>query len=98
MTKGSRSMAEEPARSVSRAGIQSYSTNSDPTRANALGFSPDGKLLATSERLPGQGREAELKIWEVATAKQLHSLPGTRGRVLAIAFRPDGRLMATLES
>jgi WD40 repeat protein len=63
--------------------------------ANAIAFSPDGKLLATSERYPGQGLEAKLKVWEVATTKHLHSLEGARGRVLAIAFRPAGRLMAT---
>lgn len=49
-------------------------------------FSPDGKLLAVSNR------NYETRIFEVATGKQLHELP--KRMTQEIAFSPDGKTLA----
>jgi WD40 repeat protein len=52
-------------------------------------FSPDGKFLATI----GQGDET-LRIWDVATGRQLHRLtPGPRA-LWYLAFSRDSRVLA----
>ena len=48
-------------------------------------FSPDGKLLAVSNR------NYETRIFEVATGKQLHKLP--KRMTQEIAFSPDGKTL-----
>lgn len=54
---------------------------------NALGVSPDGKVLATAA---GYG----LQLWSLPAAKELHSIRlGTRP-ILTAAFSPDGRTLA----
>ncbi len=58
----------------------------------ALAFSPDGtKLVTTGARhiQPGQ-----LKVWDVATGKNLVRVRGIRG-IRAVAWAPDGRSIAT---
>jgi WD40 repeat protein len=55
----------------------------------ALVFSPDAKLLATS----GSGLEDEqVRIWDVATGKMLRVIPGF-GSHLQLAFSPDARYL-----
>ncbi len=50
-------------------------------------FSPDGNHLATA------GGDKVLRVWDVATGKELASL-STSGRVGALAFSPDGKSLA----
>jgi WD40 repeat protein len=62
-----------------------------------LGFSPDGRLLITATS--GAGENAyTLRLWEVATAAELHALPMRTGFHLltfsCVAFSPDGRVLA----
>jgi WD40 repeat protein len=47
-------------------------------------FSPDGKRLLTSSR------DGIMKLWEVDTGRELHTLQGHAGRVYA-SFSPDGK-------
>jgi WD40 repeat protein len=56
--------------------------------ADALAFSPDGRLLAS-----GGGR-GEVKIWDLASTQQLHCLTNKGGWILALAFSPAGDWLA----
>ncbi|HEX3526887.1 MAG TPA: pentapeptide repeat-containing protein [Thermoanaerobaculia bacterium] len=55
---------------------------------HAIAWSPDGDLLAT-----GEGRL--VRLWEVATGRELRRLTGHEGTVSAVAWSPDGRLLAS---
>ena len=55
-------------------------------------YSPNGKWLAASIgrwHAGGQQAAGEVRVWEAATGKQVHSLKGHRGMVMTIAFSPD---------
>jgi WD40 repeat protein len=64
-----------------------------PARVHApclnVAFSPDGERLATV------GEKNTVKIWDVASAKELHALEGHNGDVYTVAFSPDGRWLAS---
>lgn len=52
-------------------------------------FSPDGKVLATTTRQP------TIRLWDVASGKELRKLEGHQDTVSCVAFSPDGRLLAS---
>jgi RNA polymerase sigma factor (sigma-70 family) len=54
-----------------------------------LQFSPDGKQLASA------GLNQDVCLWEVATGKQIRTLPAESIGTLQLAFSPNGRLLAT---
>jgi WD40 repeat protein len=51
---------------------------------HCLAFCPDGVLLAG-------GDEQLVRVWEVATGKEIRRIPWTGRAVFAVAFSPDGR-------
>jgi RNA polymerase sigma factor (sigma-70 family) len=66
---------------------------------SGLAFSPDGRLLASfrpnqpfrpipNERYP---QDPTIRIWSVATGRELRRLEGHRGTVNDVVFTPDGR-------
>jgi len=55
----------------------------------ALTFSPDARLLATS------GKDHSVKLWDVATQKELATQAGHQASALGLAFSPDGSLLAS---
>ena len=57
--------------------------------ANAAGFSPDGKLIASG------GADGTLKLWDAKAGRELRTLQGHRGQVNAVAFSPDGKTLAS---
>ncbi len=50
----------------------------------ALAFSPDGTLLASGDLAGG------VRLWDVATARQLYQLDGQTARAEFLSFTPDG--------
>lgn len=54
-----------------------------------LAFSPDGKLLATT------GYDRLIKLWDVASGKELRTLKDHSDAVYGLAFSPDGRLLGS---
>jgi WD40 repeat protein len=61
-----------------------------------LAFSPDGKAIALacrSEPAPGRKRQAMVRVWELATGKQLHCLGDLQGLGFNLVFSPDGRYL-----
>jgi WD40 repeat protein len=66
-------------------------TGDEFTRA---ALSPDGRMLAV-----GEGREGEVRLWDVETGKELRHIPGERENgnnwLQVLAFSPDGRTLLT---
>jgi WD40 repeat protein len=54
----------------------------------AVAFSPDSKLLASASN------DETVRVWEVATAKEVLRLPGSSRRVRTIAFSPTDKILA----
>jgi WD40 repeat protein len=55
----------------------------------AVAFSPDGKTLASASR------DTTIRIWDIATAKQLTTVQGHADFALRLAFSPDGKTLAS---
>ncbi|MBI3725354.1 WD40 repeat domain-containing protein [bacterium] len=54
----------------------------------SLAFSPDGKTFAST------GSDGEIRLWDVATGKELRRSRRRRGAFLSVAFPPDGKWLA----
>jgi len=54
----------------------------------SIAFSPDGTILASSEGL-------NVKLWEVTSGRELHTLSGQTNGVTSLAFSPDGVILAS---
>ncbi len=70
----------------------------------SLAFSPDGKTLASGSGVPPSLEDFErkvfylpgvIKLWDVATGKELASFRGHKGFVRSVAYSPDGKTLAT---
>jgi WD40 repeat protein len=59
-------------------------------RVNSVAFSPDGKTLA------GGSTDALIRLWNVATGREVGSLRAEQGPVSCVAFAPDGNGLAAV--
>lgn len=57
---------------------------------NSVAFSPDGRLVASASD------DKTLKLWDVASGREVQTLRGHKGRVIAVAFSPDGRTLVSI--
>jgi WD40 repeat protein len=58
-----------------------------------MAFSPDGKRLASAATIEAGFNEArEVKVWDLAMGKELHTLTGGG---INVAFSPDGKRLAS---
>jgi WD40 repeat protein len=55
-----------------------------------LAFSPDSRYLASG------GYDRTVRIWEVASGKELRRLAGYTDGLAKVAFTPDGHLLLTV--
>jgi WD40 repeat protein len=55
-----------------------------------VAFSPDGRLLAS-----GSTGQQMIKLWDVASGREVRTLKGHTDWVWSVAFSPDGRLLAS---
>jgi parallel beta-helix repeat protein len=67
--------------------VTTLTGHTDPVRSVA--FSPDGRLLASGSY------DNTIKLWEVASGREVRTLTGHTGDVTSVAFSPDGRLLAS---
>lgn len=58
-------------------------------RVRDVVFSPDGRMLASASE------DGTVKLWNVADARELRTIPAHEGDVGCVAFSPDGRRVAS---
>ncbi|HEY7158441.1 MAG TPA: WD40 repeat domain-containing protein [Gemmataceae bacterium] len=58
-------------------------------RVFSLAFSPDGKTLLAG------AWDGSIRLWDVATGKELRQYAGHKGWVRSVAFAPDGKTFAS---
>ncbi len=74
----------------------------------SLAFSPNGEFVATGDgelprvfhepsgKFPApEGKEMSIRIWNLATGKEIRTMRGHLGSVHALAFSPDGARLAS---
>lgn len=64
----------------------------------AMGFSPDGRLLAVGEQSTLEATSpSRIRIWSMESGRVAATLPNLTGRISAAIYSPDARLLATAQ-
>ena len=66
--------------------------NDFPNGIHCLAFSPDAKMLATSTS-PSDGDNNVLRLWDIASGREICCLGSYRLGCSALAFSPDGKTL-----
>jgi WD40 repeat protein len=74
---------------VDRDGVEVRKLAGHTAYLAAAAFTPDGRLVASGSN------DRTLRLWDVATGKELHICRGHGDQVCAIAFAPDGKTIAS---
>jgi RNA polymerase sigma factor (sigma-70 family) len=81
-------------REVRRFGAPAAPKDDDPTALRlgetAAALSPDGRAVALAYR-----QKDGVRVWDVATGRDLRRLPGEENGAAGLAFSPDGKLLAS---
>ena len=64
----------------------------------SVAFSPDGKSLAVGYGGYSGNQVGRVKVWDVASGKEIKAFTGPRGGVNKVAFHPDGKRLAVAGS
>ncbi len=67
----------------------SYSIEYSPDGKTSIAYSPDGKTLAAGLS------DTTVRVWDVATGKEIQALEGHTGKVTSVAYSPDGKTLAS---
>ncbi len=73
-----------------RDGKELWSTAASKEYVTALAFSPDGKTLASAVH-----SVSDIRLWDVATGKQIGQLEGHGSSVSSLIFSPDGKKLTS---
>ena len=60
-----------------------------PANATSIVFSPDGKILVSGSY------DATIRLWDIATGEQLHTLEGHTYSITSVAVSPNGSIIAS---
>jgi hypothetical protein len=80
---------------------RTLTSGDDKILTSALEFSPDGKTLATAwfdfEDTGSRSRltNFRVRLWDVATGRNIRTLSVGNAQLLSLAFSPDGKTLAT---
>ena len=65
-----------------------------PLGSSIVAFSPDGTTLAEAYR-DGEDKDYKVKLWDIATRRNIATFEGHTGFITSIAFSPDGTTLAS---
>jgi WD40 repeat protein len=72
--------------------VQNLANHSGPV--TSVDFSPDGKRVATGTGVAK--KSGEVKVWDIATGKELLLLKGHTDIVTGVAFHPEGKRLVSV--